>query len=369
MWIWESTRTYKIRSTTPYVKDRPGRVGERPLHAVARMGKRHAIALAIILLLLLLGWFVSRRALDPDRRGPPLERETVGEVDAGSGIVGGPAAPQGPADIPADAAISGDVVYTPRDVEIFEAIMARAAAERLDTLPIGELIISIGRPFVGDPYTPQTLELPGPERVVVNLREFDCVTYVESVLALARTIREGRAGFGDFVEELRRIRYRDGRLNGYASRLHYFSEWVADTERKGLVRDITAELGGRPVTEPIDFMSRNATAYPRLVEEPALIEEIRRIEGRLTGLPRHAIPQHEIGTVADRLRNGDIIATTSTVRGLDIAHTGFAIRVDGRLHLMHAPLVGRALEISELPLADRILRIEGQDGMMAARPL
>lgn len=332
------------------------------------MGRKHGLALAIILLLLLLGWFISRRALDPERRGVQLETE-VGELDAGSGVVGGPASPDGPAELPDDAQVRGDVVYTPRDVEIFERIMARSVAERMDTLPIGELIVRLGRPFVGEPYTPQTLELPGPERLVVNLREFDCVTYVESVVALARIIRDGRRGFAAFTEELRRLRYRDGRLDGYPSRLHYFSEWIADNENLGILRDITQELGGRRVVEPVDFMSRNASAYPKLVEQPTLVQEIRQVEERLTGLARYAIPQGEIGRIADDIRNGDVIATTSTVRGLDIAHTGFAIWVDGRLHLMHAPLVGRSLEISERPLAERILRIDGQDGLMVARPL
>lgn len=325
------------------------------------MGKKHALALAIILLLLLLGWFVSRRALDRDRGVP--------ETAAQTGVVGGPAAPNGPRDPEDDARVRDDIVYTPRDVEIFREVMERAAAERLDTLPIGDIIVRVGRHFVGDPYTPQTLELPGPERVVVNLREFDCVTYVESVLALARLVRDGRDSFGAFAEELRRIRYRDGHLDGYASRLHYFSEWIADNERRGLLRDITSELDGRRVTEPVDFMSRNASAYPKLVEEPALVNQIRRIEERLSGLPRHAVPQAAIASIADRVRDGDIIATTSTVRGLDIAHTGFAIWIDGRLHLMHAPLVGSTLEISERPLAERILRISGQDGLMVSRPL
>jgi hypothetical protein len=333
------------------------------------MGKRHGLALAIILLLLLLGWFISRRALDPERRAVQVGTEVGGEVDPRSGVVGGPAAPDGRGELPGEAEVRSDVVYTPRDVEIFERIMARVAAERMDTLPIGDLIVGLGRPFVGEPYTPQTLELPGPERVVVNLREFDCVTYVESVLALARIVRDGRRGFAAFVDELRRLRYRDGRLDGYPSRLHYFSEWIADNENLGIVRDITEELGGRRVLEPVDFMSRNASAYPKLVEQPSLVPEIRRAEERLTGLARYAIPQQEIGRIVDGIRNGDVIATTSTVRGLDIAHTGFAIWVDGRLHLMHAPLVGRTLEISERPLAERILRIDGQDGLMVARPL
>jgi hypothetical protein len=324
------------------------------------MGKRHAIALAIILLLLILGWFISRRALE---RTPGVDDRPR------TGVMGGPAAPGDVRDVPDDAAVQDDVVYTPRDVEIFRDVMDRARAERLDTLPIGDIIVRIGRPFVGEPYTPHTLELDGPERVVVNLREFDCVTYIESVLAMARLIRDGRDGFGAFTDELRRIRYRGGHLDGYASRLHYFSEWIADNQSRGLLRDITEELGGRPVTEPVNFMSRNASAYRKLVEEPALVHEIRRIEERLSGLQRYAIPERQIGAIDDRIRDGDIIATTSTVTGLDIAHTGFAIWVDGRLHLMHAPLVGRSLEISERPLAERILRIDGQDGLMVARPL
>jgi hypothetical protein len=332
------------------------------------MGRNHAIAIAIIVVLLLLGWFVSRRALDRPA-SDPVDREVGTEVDPRAGTYGGPAAPHGLQDIPDDAEVMGDVVYTPRDVEIFNEVMEAAASARLDTLPLGEIIVRVGRRFVGEPYTPQTLELPGPERVVVNLREFDCVTYVESVMALARLIRERRSGFGAFTEELRRLRYRDGQLDGYPSRLHYFSEWIADNERLGLVRDITAELGGNRVTEPIDFMSNNASAYPRLADDPAQVDRIREIERRVSGHPRHRIPQGQVAAVADRIQNGDVIATTSTVRGLDIAHTGFALWIDGRLHLMHAPLVGRSLEISERPLAERLQRIPGQDGLMVARPL
>ncbi len=67
--------------------------------------------------------------------------------------------------------------------------------------------------------------------------------------------------------------------------------------------------------------------------------------------------------------DGDIIAATSTVAGLDIAHTGIALWRDGRLHLLHAPLAGGVVQISEVPLAERIQRIDGQDGVMVARPV
>ncbi len=246
--------------------------------------------------------------------------------------------------------------------------MRAARADRLDTLPIGDIIVALGRRFVGEPYVPGTLEVPGPEQLVVNLREFDCVTYVESMLVMARMVRAGRYDMDTFRAELARLRYRNGVIDGYPSRLHYFSEWIEDAERKGFVKDITRELGGVPDDEPIDFISRNADAYPQL-EDSANLEAIRAIERRLSARPRYYIPEDRIAEVAPMIRNGDIIAATSSVRGLDVAHTGIAIWLDGRLHLMHAPLVGKDVEISEFPLAERIRSIQGQDGIMVARPL
>lgn len=302
------------------------------------------------------------RESEPDR--PAAETapaaEQAGGAEPGSGTLpGGPTAPP-----PAEVPTAGP---TERDLEIFNETMAWARAERLDTLPIGEIMVRIGRRFVGAPYQPGLLEVPGPERLVIDLREFDCVTYVETVLALSRMVRAGEDDFGTFQRELARIRYRGGVIDGYDSRLHYYSEWISDNEAKGIVQDITRELGGVPDDEPIDFMSRNAGSYPKL-SDPTNLEAIRATEQRLSQTTRYVIPEDRIADVAPRIRNGDIIAATSSARGLDIAHTGLAIWIDGRLHLMHAPLVGKTVEISELPLAERIQRIEGQDGIMVARP-
>ena len=85
--------------------------------------------------------------------------------------------------------------------------------------------------------------------------------------------------------------------------------------------------------------------------------------------PRHYVPQERIAEVADQIQDGDLIAATSTVAGLDVAHTGIALWKEGQLHLLHAPLVDGVVEVSEVSLADRIQRIRGQDGIMVARPL
>ncbi|MBI4521059.1 MAG: DUF1460 domain-containing protein [Gemmatimonadetes bacterium] len=255
-----------------------------------------------------------------------------------------------------------------RDRQIFREKMEWARRERLDTLPLGEIIARLGATFVGTTYTPATLEAPGPERLVVNLRELDCVTFVENMLVMARLIRERRSDFGAYLAELTRVRYRGGWLDGYPSRLHYFSEWLADNQQKGLLREIGRELGGIPDDRPIHFMSRHPDAYRQLAD-PGNLAAIRGIEERLSGGARTYVAESRIDEAAPGIRNGDIIAAKSTLDGLDVAHTGIALWVDGRLHLMHAPLVGSAVEISEVPLAERILRITSQDGILVARPL
>lgn len=269
------------------------------------------------------------------------------------------------------------VQVSERDWAIARGTLAWAWEQGLQVLPIGDVVATIGTTFVGTPYIPGTLELPGPERLVVNLRQFDCVTFVEHVLVLARLTRsespgllDDEGGFRDrYRDELTRVRYRDGVLAGYPSRLHYFSEWIRNAQEKGLVRDVTAELGGIEDPRPIDFMSSNPDAYRQLSEEPGLVDTIRVTEERLTATPRHFIPEDRIASIEEGIRNGDLIAAVSSVDGLDVAHTGIALWHGGRLHLMHAPLVGDSVEISERPLADRIRTISGQTGIIVARPV
>lgn len=255
----------------------------------------------------------------------------------------------------------------PEDSVIFRTTMDWVAANSADTLGIGELTAAIGQRFVGAPYTPGLLEVPPDEQLVINLREFDCVTFVEQMLAMARTAYAAQPTYAEFARQLRTIRYRDGELNGYPSRLHYFSEWIANNDAKGIVENVTQALGGGVDAEPISFMTTHVDAYRQLADT-SVLEQIRQMEQRLSDVPRYFIPEAGVAGVADQIRNGDVIAATSTREGLDIAHTGLALWVDGQLHLMHAPLVGSVVEISEVSLAERILDISAQDGIMVARP-
>jgi hypothetical protein len=263
------------------------------------------------------------------------------------------------------------------DWAVFHEKAAWALAQGLDTVPIGAAMARLGRAFVGTPYAANTLEAPGPERVVVDFQGLDCVTFVENVLAVARFIRApdaaaalSRRGEAEARYEalLTQARYRGGVLSGYSSRLHYFSEWIADGEAKGLVRDVTRELGGVRDTEPVTFMTAHPESYRQLREDPGNVVKVREVEERLSAAGRWYLPEDRIEDAAPRIRDGDIIGATSTLAGMDVAHTGLAIWVDGTLRLMHAPIVGDSVEISTETLPARVRRIRGQDGILVARP-
>jgi len=266
---------------------------------------------------------------------------------------------------------------TAEDWRIARARVEWAQEARLDTVSdFGEVLARVGETFLGTPYEPHTLELPGSEQLVINLEVLDCVTFVENVLTLSRLARiMSPDAVGDslpfkaaFQHELAQIRYRSGVVEGYASRLHYFSEWMTTNHRKGIVDHISADLGGVLDPSPINFMSSHPEAYAQLAD-PKVLAAVTQIEAALATSERFYIPEGEIAAKAHLIRSGDVIAATSTVTGLDVAHTGIALWREGELRLLHAPLVGSAVQLSEESLASRIGRISGQDGIMVARPL
>ena len=127
-------------------------------------------------------------------------------------------------------------------------------------------MLKIGKFFIGTPYLAGTLETKGTEHLVVNLRKFDCVTFVENVVAITWFLRSRERSFESFQRLLQKIRYRRGRLQGYSSRLHYFSEWIHDNQKKGILKDVTRKIGGRPFRKTINFMTTHPDLYLSLGE-------------------------------------------------------------------------------------------------------
>ena len=116
-----------------------------------------------------------------------------------------------------------------------EATLEKFSNSTYNQLETGDLVATIGKSFLGTPYVEKTLELPGKEQVVINLKGLDCTTFVESVLALTLTLKQGDFQFDAVASMLESMRYLNGRNTGYGSRLHYFSDWIFENEKAGRI--------------------------------------------------------------------------------------------------------------------------------------
>ncbi|MCF0197199.1 MAG: DUF1460 domain-containing protein, partial [Bacteroidaceae bacterium] len=151
------------------------------------------------------------------------------------------------------------------------------------------LMLYYGHQFVGTPYVGGTLDKNQQERLVVNTREMDCTTFVETVVALTLTTCQGETSYKAFCQNLARIRYTDGILDGYASRNHYFCQWIASNERMGVVREVRGDKanGFHPFvgqqTLALHYMSQHPQAYPMLRDNAARQQAIATMERKASG--------------------------------------------------------------------------------------
>jgi hypothetical protein len=259
-----------------------------------------------------------------------------------------------------------NIVCSAQDKQAFEEKVAEI--DGLAENDFGKTLVAVGKTFLGIPYVAKTLEVGDTESLVINFQGLDCTTYVENVLAFSLLLKEGERNFDAFTGALENIRYKDGKLEGYASRLHYFSEWIANNEKKGLLKDISPEIGGTEITKDINFMSTHRELYPFLSDQENF-EKIKQSENYLNDQAICVLPQEAIEANEANIRSGDIIALTTAIEGLDITHTGIASREkDGRIHLLHASSSGQ-VEVSELPLVDYLKKVKKNTGIMVARPL
>ena len=258
------------------------------------------------------------------------------------------------------------VLFSPEDRIIFDRLIQQADVE--GSASLGEVIVAAGRELLNTPYVAGTLEVHSPEILIVNLRGLDCTTFVENVMVVAAMCEEGQEEWDTYLRQLERLRYRDGIRRGYPSRLHYFTDWIRNNAKKGLVEDITQSLGGLPLEKRIDFMGTHPDLYPALSSEAAL-EAVQKVEQELSEQVTYILPREEVSEVENQIQNGDIIALATSIDGLDVTHTGFAFRKDnGRLHLLHASTRG-SVEISKAPLADYLQGVKGNTGIIVVRPL
>lgn len=285
-------------------------------------------------------------------------------------------------------------------------------------------ILKIAENFQGIPYKGGTLDVSVNEGLVARTDSFDCTTFVETVLALYlascadnhdvcissketivqdsrvqyssvqdtshdEDIRcdiskiissrdyENNDSFRKFCDALQIVRYRDGIIDGYPSRLHYFSDWISDNEKKGIVKEVTSLTSGCEYrTFDLDFMTTHYSSYPVLKSDTSMISEIRNIEKewksfRMNYIPKSRLSDNKANSDTDStgirrglvVDNGDIIALTTRIDGLDIVHVGFAKWIDGRLHLVHASSQKGEVIVDDVSLYDYLKNKKNHTGI------
>jgi len=259
-------------------------------------------------------------------------------------------------------------VFSEKDVEVCSSKFKLAVDKSLCKKPINEVVIEIGKSFLATEYVAHTLETEGDEQLVINLTGLDCTTFLENTLTLSRCIKKNKTSFDDYQNELTFVRYRDGKIDKYPSRLHYFSDWIYNNQQKGIVKDITKEIGGKEIKFKLSFMSENPKYYKQLKENPEFIPIIRKQEEEVNSRQYYFIPEKEIEKFEDKIQTGDLIALTTPEKGLDIGHVGIAIKMEnGRIHFLHAPLVGSKVQITESPLSDYVIKNKKRNGIIVLR--
>ncbi len=259
-------------------------------------------------------------------------------------------------------------IFTPKDVEVCSSKFKMAFNKNLESEPIGDVIAAVGKSFLGTDYVAHTLEKGKYEQLVINLTGLDCTTFLENCLVFARCIKENDTTFANYEKELEKIRYRNGVINKYPSRLHYFADWIYDNQKKGVVKNISEKIGGSPTKFDVGFMSTHPDLYVQLKNNPKFIPDIKSQEEAINKREYYYLPKKKVAELEKGIHNGDLIAITSNVKGLDINHVGVAVKMkDGRIHFMHAPNVGYKVQITDEPLADYLMRVKKDTGIIVLR--
>jgi hypothetical protein len=238
-----------------------------------------------------------------------------------------------------------------RDDEIVAEYFAKATRE-----PMGACMIGAAQFLMGTVYVPGTLDRSESESLVVNLRELDCLTFVENCLALSRALHCPDPDMAVFRRELCRIRYRDGVIAGYASRLHYGSDWAFDNVRRGVLEDTTAAIGGQETRFDVHFLSDKQ-------HRP----DMQAIERQISARKYWFVAKSQIRRCEGAIGNGDIVCFTTNKAGLDIAHLGIASWREARLMFIHASSDAGRVVLSQEDVAEYCERISTDTGIIVLR--
>ncbi len=250
---------------------------------------------------------------------------------------------------------------------LFCATLMATASQAQET---GETVLSNGLKYVGTPYVAHTLDVDGPEELILNCDEVDCTTFVEYVLAesLCPKLENGDISEGVFADKLQQIRYRNGQIDGYTSRLHYITEWVNNAVKNGFLTDVTATKSSTTQTVDLSYMSSHPQQYKQLANSKENVAKMKSIEQALSGQEIHYLPKEKLPyNGLAWIKNGDIIAITTNIPGLDVSHLGIAFYVEGKLTLLHASSKEGKVMVSKRTLSQMLKDNDKSTGIRVLR--
>lgn len=244
-----------------------------------------------------------------------------------------------------------EIDYTKADS--LKVVQLLSKADR--KLPTDKLTIYFARQLLGLPYVAKTLENNSQEKLVINLRQLDCTTYVENVIALVMCTQANTKRFQDFCKTLQALRYHDGTID-YVTRKHYFTDWIEANSKKGYVSEISVSNPPFSAVQQLilNYMSTHVDFYPMLQNQAERISQIKIIEKKLSNKTCRYIPKSEIKNtklLRNVIHNGDIIAIVTNKKGLDTSHLGIAIWHANGLHILNASQIRK--KVVEEPMTLR----------------
>lgn len=231
-----------------------------------------------------------------------------------------------------------------------------------------ELIIKTAKFFLNTPYVANTLELE-PEGLVVNLRELDCTTFLETVYSLVMTVKSRELSFESFKFHLQKIRYRNGVINDYSDRLHYTSDWMYENQSKKIVKMMSKRVGKSKLDLNLYIMSTNFDKYRQLKGNEDLTNKIKGIEQTINHRKYYFIPTEKIEKVKNRLKSGDMVGFVTTIPGIDISHVGIIYKEGERLTFYHASSSLKKVVLHQGTLYDYVKSTGKNTGIVVSRPI
>ncbi len=245
-------------------------------------------------------------------------------------------------------------------------------------LMLSQMMVMAAEALVGTPYVAGTLdEDPVEEKLRIYLTKTDCILFVETCLALAKTVDdagESEPELEDFIKNVARMRYRTDPPFSYGDRVHYTTEWVRRMEGT-VLHDMTLELGGEVYDHPVYFMSSHPDSYKQLAEADDIpraalnLRKIREVEEDLNRSPMTYIPKTKLSQASGQIKSGDIICFSTTIGGLDISHVGIAYVKDGVAGFIHASQKDGKVEIDSRTIEEYVRSRSNLSGIKVIRPL